>query len=242
MIGCPSRPFSLPANSLTRWSASRMATRSAREPPTPRCSPIAAWMRMAGAVHLVAPGELGVARFAGRLHVGVEVAVWPLHLLEQADGGRREVAERLPGAAAEFPADGLQGLVDVGVHEDGAVVAARPGLRAVRPPGRGERGDPRAAGGPAGSPGPSGAGASWSAGASAAMASRRLSRFPAAVSWRTASGRLAVTFRCCHSGRRPPVTRAGGASGRWAEIADAVGITGPPKATRLLVRNRFSRT
>src|SRR5580692_4821969 len=40
-----------------------------------------------------------------------------------------------------------------------------------------------------------------------AIASRRLSRFPAACSWRSASGRLAARFRCCQSCRRPLVRR-----------------------------------
>jgi hypothetical protein len=85
---------------------------------------------VAVAVHFVARRELRIARFAGRLHGGVEVAVGLLRLLEEADGAGGEVAQRGPPAAAKLPADGLQGLVDVGVHEDGAVVAGRPGASA----------------------------------------------------------------------------------------------------------------
>ena len=78
--------------------------------------------QVAGAVHLVAPGQPGVPRLAADLEVGVQVAVGPLRLLEQGDdlGGERGELGAVP--VRQLPADGLQRLVDVGVHEHRAAV------------------------------------------------------------------------------------------------------------------------
>jgi hypothetical protein len=94
--------------------------------------------QMAGAVELVAPGEVGVRPPPGHdLDVAVEVAVGTLgggHQPDRLVGGRLKGRVRGP---PELPARRLQPLVDVGVQEregrprgvgGGPVAAAVPGL------------------------------------------------------------------------------------------------------------------
>ncbi len=88
--------------------------------------------QVTGAVHLVAPGQPGVPRLAADLEVGVQVAVGTLRLAEQGGDLGGEGGELGPPAVGQFPADGLQRLVDVGVHEHRAAVAG-PGQRIDRP-------------------------------------------------------------------------------------------------------------
>ena len=96
-----------------------------------------------GAVHLVAGRQPGVPRLAGHLEVRIQVAVGELRLLEQAGGPRGELGELWAAAVGELPADGLQGLIDVGVHEHRARDSGRracprrglTGWRAARCPG-----------------------------------------------------------------------------------------------------------
>ena len=150
------------------------------------------------AVHLVAGRQPGVLRLAGDLEVRVQVAVGELRLREQAGGPRGEGGELGAVAVGELPADGLQGLVDVGVHEHRPAI----GRRRPRAPSAATR-----------------------------MASRTLSRFPAASSWRSARGRLSARLRRCQSCSRPPVSRAPRpGSGRCAQAAVADTPTGPAGA------------
>ena len=85
-----------------------------------------------GAVHLVAPGQPGVPRLAAHLEVGVQVAVGALGLLEQGGDLVGERAELGAGAVRQFPADGLERLVDVRVHEHRPAVSG-PGQRVHGP-------------------------------------------------------------------------------------------------------------
>ena len=89
--------------------------------------------QVAGAVQLVAGGQLGVAGLAGDLDVGVQVTVGLLGLHQEIgclgrERGQRGVAGR-PGLAGQLPGDRLQGLVDVGVHERRAAVGRRVAAR-----------------------------------------------------------------------------------------------------------------
>ena len=71
-----------------------------------------------GAVHLVARRQARVARFAGHLEVGVQVSVGQLRPLKQRGDLGGEIGESVMVAQGQLPANGLQGFVDVGVHED----------------------------------------------------------------------------------------------------------------------------
>ena len=88
------------------------------------------------AVHLVAGGQPGVPRLAGDLEVGVQVAVRPLGPLEETGHVGGEGSQLRAVSVGEFPADRLEGLVDVGVHEHRAAVA-RSGRGGHRIPGGG---------------------------------------------------------------------------------------------------------
>ena len=91
-----------------------------------------------GAVHLVAPGQPGIPRLTAHLEVGVQVAVGVLGLLEQGGDLSRERGELgvfgIFGSTAvrQLPADRLQGLVDVRIHEHRPVVSG-PRQRVHRP-------------------------------------------------------------------------------------------------------------
>jgi hypothetical protein len=83
------------------------------------------------AVHFVAPGQPGVPRLSAHLEIGVQVAVGPLRLPEQGRDLGGEGRELGTVAVRQFPADGLQRLVDVGIHEHRTAVAG-PGQRIDR--------------------------------------------------------------------------------------------------------------
>jgi hypothetical protein len=90
-----------------------------------------------GAVQLVAPRQVGIPRLTAHLDPGVQVAVRALRLRQQRGdpGSERGKPEVLAGTVlagavlalavvGQFPADRLQGLVDVGVHEHLAAVTS----------------------------------------------------------------------------------------------------------------------
>ena len=85
--------------------------------------------QVAGAVQLVAVLQMRVPGTAGDLDPGVEVAVRLLGLGQQRGDVTRERAHARLGRPAHLPADRLERLVHVGVHEGRAAVAraAHPG-------------------------------------------------------------------------------------------------------------------
>ena len=85
--------------------------------------------QVARAVQLVRPLQLRVPLLAGDLDVRVQVPVWLLRLLQERRRLLGELGQARRGAARLLPADRLQRLVEVGVHEDGAAVARMRPLR-----------------------------------------------------------------------------------------------------------------
>ena len=79
--------------------------------------------QVARAVQLVTRGQGAVPGPAGDLDAGVQVTVRLLRLLQQRGRLGQEAGEPLVRRPAQFPADRLQDLVDVGVHEHRAPVA-----------------------------------------------------------------------------------------------------------------------
>ena len=157
------------------------------------------------AVHLVAGRQPGVLRLAGDLEVRVQVAVGELRLREQAGGPRGEGGELGAVTVGELPADGLQGLVDVGVHEHRPAIAdggsggssgnrrhrqraILPGWRAARCPGS-QRPRAGAARGAGSRPG-------------CAAASRAAGHRSAGRRGRAAAGVPRSPWRTCRRGRR----------------------------------------
>jgi hypothetical protein len=87
--------------------------------------------QVAGAIELVVPGEVGEARPGpSHLVVGVQVAAFLLCGLDQRDRVVRAPRQILRRLAGELPAQRLEPLVDVGVHEH------HPAELGVRPPRR----------------------------------------------------------------------------------------------------------
>ena len=183
--------------------------------------------QVARAVHLVAPGQPGVPRLAADLEVGVQVAVGALRLLEQGGDLGGEGGELGTLSVGQFPADGLQRLVDVRVHEHRAAVAG-PGQRIDRPDA--DRTVTARGSVAIGLAGRLAFGVRGS-GRAAARIANRVVEVPASSSWRTASGRLAVRLRSCHWCSSPAAGRAGatglGASRRRRRLGATALVTRP---------------
>ena len=131
-IGWPSMPSSVPRNVIHQVVREPPGHREQRRIPGSALAGDPGLDQVARAVQLVAGGQEAVPGTAGDLDVGVQVAVGLLRLLQQRGRLGQEAGQVLVRGPAQFPADRLQDLVDVGVHEHRAPVPL-PGARDGQP-------------------------------------------------------------------------------------------------------------